>query len=348
MKSVGAVKKLFKMIGIGVAVLIGMAALLAAIDVARNAYVPSSPVGIERALVQDAGRPPIEVTILYPTNAAPSWRWAGLWAAKLASGGAIAGTKRPLVVLSHGTGATPLSHLDSALALVEAGYIVAAPLHTGDNYRDDTLVGTPNWFVSRASDIQRVDDFLLGRWAGRGHIDPDKLAFFGFSAGATTGLVAIGAQPDLATIEAHCTAHPEFVCTLRKPGGHDRTVPPNAWPHDPRIKAAVLVAPGLGFAFPASRLRTVRTPVQLWVGDQDQQVPPATNAETVKAALPAKPDYRRVPGAGHFSFLPPCGAVSVALPRALCHDRQGFDRAAFHQSFNTAVVAFFDRHFDRR
>jgi hypothetical protein len=38
------------------------------------------------------------------------------------------------------------------------------------------------------------------------------------------------------------------------------------------------------------------------------------------------------------SFLAPCGPQT---PPALCQDKPGFDRTAFHRTFNDSVTAFF-------
>ena len=44
--------------------------------------------------------------------------------------------------------------------------------------------------------------------------------------------------------------------------------------------------------------------------------------------------------AHHFAFLAPCTPALARVPE-ICHDPEGFDRAAFHRGFNPAVVAFF-------
>lgn len=117
--------------------------------------------------------------------------------------------------------------------------------------------------------------------------------------------------------------------------------PAPVWTHDKRIAAAVVAAPGLGFAFVPSGLRGVRAPVQLWVGSEDQTVPYETNGGLVRQQLGSSVDFHRVDGAVHLSFLAPCGADS---PPAICQDKPGFDRVAFHREFNKAVVAFFEAH----
>jgi predicted dienelactone hydrolase len=42
------------------------------------------------------------------------------------------------VVISHGNGGDDLTHIDTAMALANAGYVVAALTHTGDNPRDQS------------------------------------------------------------------------------------------------------------------------------------------------------------------------------------------------------------------
>ena len=60
--------------------------------------------------------------------------------------------------------------------------------------------------------------------------------------------------------------------------------------------------------------------------------------------LPAKPEYRLAPNAGHFAFLAPCSsALANDIPR-ICVDAPGFDRVAFHKQFNAEVLAFFRKH----
>lgn len=108
---------------------------------------------------------------------------------------------------------------------------------------------------------------------------------------------------------------------------------------DSRIKAAVVAAPGLGFAMGPNGLASVRVPIQLWSGDRDDKVPYATNAKPVREALGPRVEFHSVPGAGHFSFLVPCG---VLKPPGICSDPAQFDRQAFHTTMNASVVAFFE------
>ena len=47
------------------------------------------------------------------------------------AGRGVGGAGLPLVVMSHGNGGVFDGHLDTASALAEAGFVVAAPTHTG-------------------------------------------------------------------------------------------------------------------------------------------------------------------------------------------------------------------------
>jgi len=291
-----------------------MALPIASPAAAQTAAPAAASVTVRQASVEDPGHPSIPVVIWTP-----------------ASGAGLA-----MVVISHGTGAAPLSHIDTAQALAGAGFVVVAPMHPGDNFQDDSVVGKPAWFADRSRHVSKVIDFMLTRWEGRDQLSPSRIGIFGFSAGATTALVSIGGVPDLARIAPHCAATPEFVCKILKPQMGESAV----WTHDPRIAAAVIAAPGIGFAFEPAGLTKVRVPVQLWSGSADDTVPYASNVAIVRRLLP-QAEFHSVDNAVHLSFLAPCTPDS---PPFLCKDAPGFDRTAFRGSFNKAVIAFFIQH----
>jgi predicted dienelactone hydrolase len=233
-----------------------------------------------------------------------------------------------------------VSQADTAIALAEAGFVVAAPTHPGDNLKDDSDVGHPEWLVDRSRHVTKTIDALLTAWKDRSHVDPKHIGIFGLSAGATTALVEIGAKPDLSLVPSQCASHPEFVCKIL-PLASYRHLSPIIWTADPRISAAVIAAPGLGFTFEPNGLADVRAPVQLWAGSADQTVPYATNTGVVRQLLPHPPEVHIAPGAVHLSFLMPCGLIG---PPQFCRDANGFDRETFHKSFNQDVVRFFREH----
>jgi predicted dienelactone hydrolase len=331
-------RTVMRVLGIGLGVMLLLLAALG-IYIYLTALKPTSPVGFQQAAANDPGPPSVPRSIWYPTNDKPGFVLMGTTGERVASDGAVAGSALPLIVISHGTAGGAMSHADTALALAEQGFVVAAITHPGDNFRDQSDVGKPAWLANRARHISRVIDFALGSWKDRLHLDPNKVGVFGLSAGATAALIEIGGTPDLSRIVTHCAEHPEFVCQVTPPDAY-RNLKAATWTADPRIRAAVIAAPGLGFTFQPDGLAKVRVPVQLWSGNADQTVPFATNAGVVARLLPVKPELRQVPGAVHFSFLAPCGLIG---PPQFCRDPKGFDRIAFHKEFNQAVAGFFKK-----
>lgn len=249
------------------------------------------------------------------------------------------GSARPLVVISHGSGGWYGGHADTAKALSEAGFVVAALTHPGDNFRDQSR---GLHLTGRSPQLSSLIDYMTGPWAGPVTIDPERVGAFGFSAGGFTVTSIIGGVSDAQMILAHCVAHPEvFACRLVAAlGGLDLT----DWrpeTRDPRVKAAVIAAPALGLSFTDQSLASITLPVQLWQAADDQILPSPYNVEPVRDRLGRSPEYHRVDNAGHYDFLTPCGPGMEAAAPELCASVPGFDRAVFKVSFNREVVRFF-------
>jgi predicted dienelactone hydrolase len=255
----------------------------------------------------------------------------------------ISGNRLPLIVVSHGRRGTFIAHNDTATALADAGFVVAAINHPGDNARDSSRTDEFSVLVERPADMKRLTDFMLGAWKEAAVLDPQRIGLFGFSRGAYTGLVVIGGNPDFGALAALCqqagAATPK--CEAIRAGRVPTAVPV----HDPRIRAAILADPpvfeGL---FSRERLAGVTIPLLLWRSSLggDGVTPDAIDA--LEQLLPRRPDYRIVANSVHFSFIAPCPpALAKAVP-VLCTDPPGFDRVAFHNEFNDAAVAFFRTH----
>lgn len=325
-----------RILGIGC---LALAALLAAAPAPARA----ASVGFAEVQVPDPEGPPLPAVIWYPADQPAAPHRLDLFTQDVAPGAPVAGTRHPLVVISHGNGGSMAGHYDTALALARAGFVVAAVTHTGDNYRDHS---NELRIQDRPRHLRATIDYLLSQWDGRAAIDPARIGVFGFSAGGFTALVAIGGKPDFSRILPFCAGHPAtFTCRLLQAHGVTRLppVPDTAWRADPRIKAAVIAAPALGFTFGRKGLRNVSVPVQLWAAADDRVLPVADYAAAVRDALPRPPDYRLVPRAGHLDFLAPCSPALTQAAPAICADPKGFDRAAFHERFDAAIVRFFQR-----
>jgi predicted dienelactone hydrolase len=280
----------------------------------------AADIGFEQSVIDAASGEPMEI---------------GIWSP------AEDGMPLPLVVISHGTGGDFRSHIDTAEALARAGFVAAAVTHPGDNWRDNSQAFAV-W--QRPHHLSLAIDHLLEQWSGRRRVDPKRIGAFGFSAGGFTVLVAAGGEPDLSRLAGHCRANPRFFdCGIaaNAPFQLARFI---SWSRDARLRAIAVAAPALGFTFDPQGLRRVTLPVQLWRAEQDQVLPHPFYAEPVRRSLPAAPEYRVVPQAGHFDFLGTCGQEATALRPHLCSSAPGFNRAAFHVRMNEELIRFFRKH----
>ncbi|MFT4121747.1 alpha/beta hydrolase family protein [Bradyrhizobium sp.] len=257
----------------------------------------------------------------------------------------IAGNRLPLIVVSHGRRGSFLAHNDTAAALADAGFVVAAINHPGDWAADSSRTDEFSVLVERPVDITRLIDFMLRSWPDAAALDPKRIGLFGFSRGAYTGLVVIGGNPDFGALAALCDR--EGATTPKCRDVREGRAPTEAPAHDPRIRAAILADPPLYEGlFSRERLAGVTIPVLLWRSafGGDGVVPEAVDA--LERQLPAHPDYRIAPNSVHFSFIAPCPPDLARAAPVLCTDRPGFDRQAFHDAFNAAAVAFFRAHLE--
>lgn len=311
--------------------------LFTAPGVAAHTEAPANTpqVGFRHAVTAEG----VEVGIWFPAAGNPVRQRLGLYSHAVVTNAAPLSGAHPLIVMSHGTGGSFSGHVDTAVALAKAGFVVAALTHPGDNWQDNsraTQIG------DRPKALSQLITYMLNEAPESRVIEPQRIGAFGFSAGGFTVLAAAGGHPDFARLIPHCRANPSyFDCQMI--ASHPRpttAVPTPSTPADTRIKALVVAAPALGFTF-AEGLKDLHLPVQLWRADEDEILPAPDYADAVRYALPQPPEFHAVPNAGHFDFLAQC--VDVNLAPQICKSRAGFDRAAFHDAFNAEVVRFFSQ-----
>ena len=297
--------------------------------------VPAVSAGIQALNVpSDGSSPALSGAVWYPCAIAPTAMKLGPFDIYATKDCPIAGTRMPLIVISHGRRGSFLDHRDTAQALADAGFVVAAISHPGDNARDSIHSNDLSVFVERPADIKRLIDYLLGSWSYAAAVDPDLIGLFGFSRGGYTGLVVAGANPRFSRDIGMCVGQTSTICESVRQGKSESLV------HDRRVKAVVIADP-LSVFFTKTSFDEVRVPIQLWRSEHGGDGVTPGSVATVADALPAKADFRTVPNAHHFSFLPPCPDDLARSARDICTDPSNFDREAFHKEFNAQVLEFF-------
>ena len=317
--------------------------------------------GLKLLSLDTAVNEKIDVAIWYPTatiareqNLGPFTMSVALDApfSSIASTESTAATARPLIMLSHGTGGNSMTHHELASALARSGYIVAALTHPGDNFRDRSMVGTPQYFSERPRQVSRVIDALLANTTWKPRIDAARIGFLGHSAGGLTGLALAGATPSIAAAVRHCAANYDsdsWFCGVS--GSKEKTIEnakraeyiplvPNSL--DARIRAAALLAP-VGAFFTETELKKITIPVRVVVAGQDAVLTPRFHAAFVGRSVPNAELITSEAG-GHFMLVSKLSIDPVAINGAeLNQDPPGFDRAAAIGDAAKALPAWFDK-----
>lgn len=180
---------------------VGRRAALALLMTAATAA--SGQVGLARL---DLGGVP--VTLVYPTATAAARQAYGPFELDVAADAEPLPGARRLVVMSHGTGGSPLPDHALAATLARAGFVVAQPLHAGDNHQDASRAGPESW-LTRPQEVSRVIDALAAHPQWRERLKLDRVGVHGSSAGGLTALTLAGARWRTLNLVRHCQEHLE-------------------------------------------------------------------------------------------------------------------------------------------
>jgi predicted dienelactone hydrolase len=289
----------------------------------------------------DASGPALTGVVWSPCAAPPQEIKVGFVTIAAVRNCPVAGDKLPLIVVSHGSGGWFGAHRDTAAMLADAGFVVAAVDHPGDNATDRSRTDNLSILLDRPVDIRRLTDFMLDAWPEASKLDRERIGFFGFSRGAYTGLVIAGGRLDISRIVPLCPeGFYDGMCAEIRKG----EIPAQRPGDDPRFTAAVLADLELGRAFTPQGLKNVTIPIQLWGSARGGDGVLPEDGATIDRSLPVKPDYHVVPNSAHFAFIAPCSPEAMKALPEICADAGAFDRVAFHKEFNAAMLVFFRKH----
>jgi predicted dienelactone hydrolase len=302
------------------------------------------------------------VTLFYPSSSPAQAYASGSFTLHVAPQGTPVKGNRRLVVISHGSGASPWVYSDSARTLAQAGFMVALPLHKGDNYQDPSRPGPRSW-AQRPAEVSRAIDALGQDARFAPLLDLNKVGVYGMSAGGHTVLSLAGGAWSRGNLMRHCEAHIQedfngcVGLMLQQTGGpldsvkrwlaltvirwrmNDDT--PQTY-DDPRIAAAVA---GVPFAadFDMKTLVQPRIPLALITAGQDRWLIPKFHSDRVLAACATCVHLAHLPSAGHGALLSPLPPGLTGLAAQLINDPPGFDRAQM-PAIDAKIRAFFVQH----
>ena len=268
------------------------------------------------------------------------------------SGGSFAPGRHPLLVLFHGTSGNTRSMAWLSSALAAHGYIVVSANHPGSTslqVTQESLMET--W--SQAEDGSFLIGTLLASKTFAPSIDTGHIGSVGFSLGGYSALAIAGARLEIGKLQDFCRVNPgEETCKLFPDALYGPLVqgePQNRDVSDPRIRAAVSLAPGFVPALDPESLAAIGIPVLVMTGAEDEMLPVERHARLLAGEL-SRGDYIELGYASHFSFLGICanGALEVLREENaefLCHDPAALTRRSIHDRALRYITSFLDTAF---
>lgn len=278
----------------------------------------------EVQITDNALRVTVPMIVMYPTDAPEQTNRIGPYSLKVARDAAPLDGKFRFVLISHGTGGSPLVYRSLARHLARSGFIVGLLEHPFNNRNDNSLEGTVQNLTYRPRHLRMAADWFFEDEKFKGLLQPGGYSVIGHSMGGYTALAAAGGIP---------TSFP-----TESPDGEPQQIDV---PYDSRIRSLILLAPASVWFRNEGALSNVRLPILMLDVEQDPYTPPF-HAQIImnSVAEPQMIRYRTVENAGHYSFLTPFPAemISPAFPPS--QDPPGFDRVQFHETLKTEVVEF--------
>jgi predicted dienelactone hydrolase len=303
------------------------------------------------------------VAVFYPTEAeGPSvQRWQ--FSLPLVEQARPARGNGRLVVISHGSPSNPWVNADLAIALTQAGFIVAAPWHLRDNSSDSSDAGPVSW-KRRPHEVSAAIDAVLDDPRFAPLLAADRVGAYGMSAGGHTMLTLAGGHWSPSRLREHCLAHLEedFVTCVgptttslngdsldriklslaRWVIGWKLDDPTSYGYTDARIAAVVAGVPHAA-AFDLNTLATPRVPLGLITARKDAWLVPRFHGLAVVEVCAGCEWLVDLTEGGHGALLSPPPRREGRIAE-LVNDPAGFDRSAEVPATNARVVDFFKRH----
>lgn len=299
----------------------------------------------------DSARP-LDISLWYPTNAAAPVEIIGENPAFIGipaiTDAAPDQGLHPLVVLSHGYGGSWRNLNWLATALVDRGFIVAAPDHPGTTtFNRDPAQAAMNW--ERPRDLSRSIDAVLADPDLAGQVDETRIAAIGHSLGGWTVTALAGARFSPAQFAQDCAENPNpRVCGLgAELGFADPKISGDM--RDPRVKAIVSLDLGGARSFTPESLASLTTPALIFGAGVDiGDLPAKMESGWLAEHLPAGTSRLiMIPDAMHFSFMQLCKPGAEAMIEKetpgdgiVCRDGGTRSRQQIHDEVTKTIAGF--------
>jgi predicted dienelactone hydrolase len=316
------------------------------------------------AAVRNHGNGTLRITLWYPATAPDQEADIGPPGGAIFVTGRVAAdapfaddARHPLILVSHGFGGTAQQMTWLAAALARAGYVVVGVDHPGTNGIDGVTAEGAFAPWERAGDLKAALDLVLADPKLAAHVDTGRIGVAGFSLGGFTSLLEVGARADFEQLVAFCTGPDrDAICNQQLEYPHPMqtdqvAAEPAMAPlvarehtdlHDPRVRAAFLIAPAVIQGIDFDSLRRIKAPVAIALGDADPIAPPKTNGETAAKLVPGA-TIDILPNVRHYDFLSECAPAGLVYSKPYCTDLPGVSRAETHERVEREAVAFFDK-----
>jgi predicted dienelactone hydrolase len=274
--------------------------------------------GLCHLKIEDAERAiSFPAIVQYPTMQSPTGLKIGPYVFDATLDAPVSLGKYPLCVVSHGGGGSHLLYRTITTYLAEHGFIVMSIEHLGDNRNDNSNSNTDQAAIDRPHHVRLAIDAVLSTERFASHVDEERIYMVGHSMGGYTALAMVGGHP------------------WSRSG---QKLPVKA---DPRILAAVLLAPSVGWFQAPRALADVTVPLLVLAGSEDR-VTPFSKIDHVISQVEPQSLCRviSIANAGHYSFIAPFpeGMTKPDFPPS--QDPPGFDRAAFHKRLPIQIHTF--------
>lgn len=268
--------------------------------------------------------------------------------------------KKPLVLLSHGTGSQANQMLWIGSHLVKNGYIVAAVEHYGNStaYQQDFPEAYLLWW-ERSLDMTKTLDWITKDSDLGAYIDQENIFMLGHSLGGYTAVSLAGGLTDIDKFnnfckspeaDAICKPQPEFPQAQQKfeaiksrPDIQSSLEKSSLSFQDKRIKAFIVLSPALGQSFKVASLSKIKSPFLVIAGSDDSSTPNDTNARYFAEKI-SNSTYYEIKDAGHYSFLASCSEKGLKILPLHCKEKAATSRKLIHKLASQQILNFLDHH----